>query len=420
MFTRLPTKVRKRSCGWVAHSNHFQSHIGVYTIGLYPPQGYIFLQSPFPRNHSSLSFIHSTYIKQTYLQGISTLDYTPCNTNLNLTQHTTLLSTTTTPPTPSSTVTLSPSRITTYYIYPKQPYGHIGGNAYEYITVTRRPSSPTPSPSSTPPLVHSNTSTPLTRSPSTANVTMARGPTSSQRIVGFASEVQSIRQPREDELSVISHFARHADRCPYCHDPYAAYIQDKSLCDRGISLAKDVCNYLYAKGGKPFSIVDRQSGDRVQVQIPAGMEAVSLLIKAISRGMVLKKKPAVVVSRTVDADKIERTPYQSSRLESALKSPRPKEYTEERRYHDGPVEIVERAPRRQRVEQAYHSDRVGDRSRYERRERPMSVIYPEEKRGSLYQRDEEEKRQRRQYEREPIVIVAEPRPHRYISRRFLN
>lgn len=249
---------------------------------------------------------------------------------------------------------------------------------------------------------------------------MARGPTSSQRIVGFASEVQSIREPRQDELSVISHFARHADRCPYCHDPYAAYIQDKSLCDRGIGLAKDVANYLYAKGGKPFSIVDRQSGDRVQVQIPAGMEAVSLLIKAIDRGMVLKKRPAVVVSRKVEADKIERTPYQSSRLESALKSPRPKEYTEERRYHDGPVEIVERAPRRQRIEQAYHSDRVGDRSRYERRERPMSVIYPEERRGSLYLRDEEEKRQRRQYEREPIVIVAEPRPHRYISRRFLN
>ncbi|RVX75613.1 hypothetical protein B0A52_00966 [Exophiala mesophila] len=251
---------------------------------------------------------------------------------------------------------------------------------------------------------------------------MARGPTSSQRIVGFAREVQSIREPRDDEFSVMSHFAKHADRCPHCHDPYATHIREKSLCDRGISLARDVCNYLYAKGGKPFSIVDRRSsGDRVQVQVPVGMEAVSLLIKAIDRGMVLQKKAAIVVAKKVEADKIDRTPYQSPRLEPALRSPKPKETTELRRFQDGPVEVIERAPRRrEHNEQVYHSDRVGDRSRYERRERPVSAIYPDERRGSLYLRDEENKRQWRQYEREPIVIVAEPRAHRYISRRFLN
>lgn len=165
-------------------------------------------------------------------------------------------------------------------------------------------------------------------------------------------------------------------------------------------------------------MVDREIGDRVEVQIPVGMEAVSLLIKAVDRGMVLKKRSAVVVPEKVEVEKIERTPHHSSRYESTtVKAPRRKEYSEEKRYRDGDFNVVEIVPRRRnRDEKVYHSDRVEDRSRYERRERPKSVIYPEERKGSLYQRDEEDKRQRRRYEQQPIVIVAEPRRQRYVSR----
>ena len=255
---------------------------------------------------------------------------------------------------------------------------------------------------------------------------MARGfaPPTSQRVVGFASEVQSIREPRQDELSVMSHFARHANRCPHCHDPFTAYKQDKSLCDRGINLAIDVCKYLYAKGGKPFSVIDRQAGDRIQVQVPADMEAVTSLIKAIDHKMVLRKKPAVVVAGKVEVEKIDRAPHYSSRTEPTVKVVRKSEHSDERRYRDGAFNILEISPRRhERSERVYQSGRTEDRSRHERTERverPKTVIYPSEGRGSLYQRDEEDKRQRRRYETEPIVIVAEPKRHSYISRRYLD
>jgi len=121
---------------------------------------------------------------------------------------------------------------------------------------------------------------------------MARGNTTQR--VGFAKEVQSIRQPRDDENSVMFHFAKHAAKCVACNDPYAAFKQDQPLCSRGNALAKDVANYIYAKGGKPFSVVDRKRGERIQIQIPLGMEVISLLVKAFDRGFVLTKKPLIL------------------------------------------------------------------------------------------------------------------------------
>lgn len=244
---------------------------------------------------------------------------------------------------------------------------------------------------------------------------MARGITAPR--VGFATEVQSIRQPRDDENSVMSHFAKHASRCSLCNDPYDGYRRDIPLCTRGNALAKDVANYIYAKGGKPYSVIDRKRGERIQIQIPAGMEAVSLLVKAFDRGLVLNKKPLILTPiENVEVEKIERPSHTQVRNEHVS---RRKEYPEERRYRQGDVEIVEIVPASRhegRKEKVYYTDRAEDRSKVERKERPKTVIYPE-RRGSLYYKDEEEKRRRRQYEQEPIVIVAEPKRQRYISRR---
>lgn len=248
---------------------------------------------------------------------------------------------------------------------------------------------------------------------------MAKGPSAPR--VGFATEVQAIRQPRDDENSVMHYFAKHASHCSVCKNPYDAYRNDIPLCDRGNSLAKDVATYIYAKGGKPYSRIDRQSGERVQIQIPAGMEVITLLVKAIDRGLVLSKreKPVVVAApkpEKVEVEKIDRSYYQQPRVEYVS---RRKEHPEERRYRQGDVEIVEIVPvprRDTNKDKVYQSDRGEERPKYERKERPKSLIYPEHK-GSLYQRDEEEKRRRRQYEQEPIVIVAEPRRQRFLARR---
>jgi len=182
-------------------------------------------------------------------------------------------------------------------------------------------------------------------------------------------------------------------------------------------LAKDVANYIYAKGGKPYSVIDRKRGERIQIQIPAGMEVISLLVKAINQGLVLNKKPVIHTPvENVEVEKIERPSHHQVRKEYVS---RKKEYPEERRYRQGDVEIVEIVPSSRhegRKEKVYYTDRPEDRSKYERKERPKTVIYPE-RRGSLYYKDEEEKRRRRQYEQEPIVIVAEPKGQRYITRR---
>src|SRR5262249_1956523 len=95
------------------------------------------------------------------------------------------------------------------------------------------------------------------------------------------------------------------------------------------------------------------------------------------------------------------------------KTSRKKEYVVDgrprERYVDvNMVEITPGSSRRDRREKVYYNDKS------ERKERPKSVSYPDRK-GSLYERDEEEKRRRKVYEDQPIVIVAEP-TRRYVRR----
>ncbi|KAH0843964.1 hypothetical protein FOPE_09048 [Fonsecaea pedrosoi] len=252
---------------------------------------------------------------------------------------------------------------------------------------------------------------------------MARG--ASTRNVEFATEVVSCREPRDDELSVMEHFAKHSARCEYCRDPYTAYREDRPLCSKGRSYAKDVATYLYAKGGKPFSLIDKSNGQRVQVRVPAGCEVINLLIKAFDKGMKLDSPRLVVVDNTRRQESVEKSakvvspssPSSPSRRREYLTDDRPRERRYIRDDYDL-VEIIPHSSRRERRERiVYHDDRGEDRTRYEYRERPKSVAYTGGK-GSLYVRDEEERRRRERYDRQPVVIVAEPgQQQRFTSRR---
>lgn len=238
---------------------------------------------------------------------------------------------------------------------------------------------------------------------------MAKGTTA--RNVEFAKEVYAIRPPREDEHSVMYYFARHAAKCEYCRDPYDAYKHDKTLCSRGLGYAKDVAKYLYAKGGKPFSVIDKQNGDRVQVEVPAGCEAVTLLIKAFDKGMVTTT-PRVIVDNIKTQETHERSVKVVSPASPSSSPSRRRQYyvdekPRERRYINDNYELVEIKPYSSRSERKERTAYREERSRYtDRRERPKSLVY--EGKGSLYSQDEEERRRRHQLERHPVVILAEP------------
>ncbi|KAJ9608587.1 uncharacterized protein PV06_03465 [Exophiala oligosperma] len=233
---------------------------------------------------------------------------------------------------------------------------------------------------------------------------MAKGATA-QRVVGFATEVNSSRPPRDDEYFVMYRFTKHASKCNLCADPYASYQRDLDLCDRGRSYARDVASYLYSKGGKPFSKIDRSNGDTVEVEVPAECAVIKELVKAWGRGMTLTKaKKPVIVNSSKTTEKHER-------VEIPKAAPKAKEHfyeepVRDRRTRDyDVVEVIPNSSRRDRRERVYRDDRGEERYHYVRRERPVSY---HGSKGSLYERDEEEKRRRRGYDEQPIVIIAEP------------
>lgn len=250
---------------------------------------------------------------------------------------------------------------------------------------------------------------------------MARGATTTRHVrfatdgapVSPATPVISIRGPREDEYSVMIYFARHADRCDICADPYSAYKRGVPLCDQGYNLARDVAKYIYAKGGKPFSVIDRQRGDRFQVTVPAECEVINSLVKAFDRGMTVnnppkRPKPILVNHDSERREKVERV-ERAERSPTYVYTTKPYVHEEPRRERERPyrgvnvVEIVPNSSRRDRKDRSYRTE---ERYRSERKERPVSYY---ESRGSLYERDEEERSRLRRYQEQPIVIVADPR-----------
>ena len=256
-------------------------------------------------------------------------------------------------------------RTTTYYYCPKT---NVLDRGYEYITVSRP--TPGPTPVSTPPLTH--LSTPDTSQPSTPQpkpATMARFPA-----VSFNPEVRASRRLRDDERAVCASWARHSAHCKYCCDPVAVWRRDSALCDRGRSYAIDVAKYIYSKGGRPHSVIDKQAfGTRTEIEIPIEYDAVRLLVKAFDKGLTLtSSRPVVSQDRTYYIE------------------PRNNQYYE---FADS---------RRER----YHDD--------SHRRRRTVHFYPEEDyHGSLFVSDERARRERKRYNDEPIIIMANPRSSRY-------
>lgn len=212
---------------------------------------------------------------------------------------------------------------------------------------------------------------------------MAR--TTSPRVV-FAPVVQSLRPPRDDELSVMRTYARHASHCRQCADPYYVWKTDGELCDRGHAYARDVAKYIYSKGGRPHSVVDKDSrNERNEIEIPVDCEVIRNLTKAFHQGLNLKSKKPVVSH--------DRNYYVPDRRPSGREE-RPT-YDSQRGYG---IEIV---PGQRRERERY------TREERDARDRKRATIHIDNK-GSLYHVDEFAKQSRRRYEEEPVILLAEP------------
>ncbi len=190
--------------------------------------------------------------------------------------------------------------------------------------------------------------------------------------VVFATSDKFCRPARDDEYSVMEAFSSHASRCSACADPYRVYIQGGTLCDRGHIYARDVAQYVFTKAGKAYSKMDRERNDStVQIEIPAGCDAVRSLLKAVDRGFRARaQRPVVSHDPTYPVS--DRRP------------------TERRAGYD----VVEAAPRRR-------EDRRREGGRRE------TVYVPG--RGSLYHLDEQERQRRYEREGNVQIVIAEPR-----------
>ena len=117
---------------------------------------------------------------------------------------------------------------------------------------------------------------------------------SPSRQVGFAPITATYsRLPHDDELYVMKAFARHASHCSTCARPYEVYRKGGSLCSKGHQRARDVSQYVVNKAGQPFSVVDLEDDHRVQMEIPADCIVIRELLKALERGLRLRRKVPV-------------------------------------------------------------------------------------------------------------------------------
>ncbi|KAL8880880.1 MAG: hypothetical protein Q9192_007924 [Flavoplaca navasiana] len=209
------------------------------------------------------------------------------------------------------------------------------------------------------------------------------------RQVDFAPMPDYSRIPRDDELYVMKAFARHASHCSACARPYEVHRNGGTLCSKGHQRALDVAQYIYNKGGQSFSLVDRDGNHRVQVEIPASCEAVRSLLKAMERGLRLRRKVP-----PTSYDKSYHIPARGRAPSDSVSSSSSSDYTplREPRYIRTPsLETAEPPPRVQ-----------------EYRRKKSALPASSSGRGSLYEDDMRE-RQRRYKERASVYVKGAPR-----------
>ena len=130
-------------------------------------------------------------------------------------------------------------------------------------------------------------SPPIPPKPKSVRFLMAPEP----RQVGFAPIPATYsRLPHDDELYVMKAFARHASHCATCARPYEVSRKGGSLCSKGNQRALDVAQYVFNKDGQTFSVVDLDDNHRVQMELPVDCAVVRELLKAMERGLRLRRK----------------------------------------------------------------------------------------------------------------------------------
>lgn len=124
-------------------------------------------------------------------------------------------------------------------------------------------------------------------------------PSFPRRVVFDPTETVS-RPADEDELQALYNYTRHASHCDRCADPYRVHLAGKTLCDRGHQHAREVAKYIHLDGGRPCSTMDTHERHYVEVEIPIRYDVVRSLLKALDRGLQLRRpksssKPAKAV-----------------------------------------------------------------------------------------------------------------------------
>ena len=102
------------------------------------------------------------------------------------------------------------------------------------------------------------------------------------------------RLPRDDEAFVMRRFAKHASHCADCAHPYMVHKTGRTLCPKGHQHAIQVTEYVISKDGKPHSVIDMEGNKIVEIEIPPECGAVRELLKALERGLRLRRNAPVI------------------------------------------------------------------------------------------------------------------------------
>lgn len=85
------------------------------------------------------------------------------------------------------------------------------------------------------------------------------------------SQSATICPPTPRENPAMFMFANHAAYCTRCADPIQANLTAGVLCDLGNLFAWELTKYVYAKDGGAYSLLDRQQGQSVEIELPGGL-----------------------------------------------------------------------------------------------------------------------------------------------------
>lgn len=115
-------------------------------------------------------------------------------------------------------------------------------------------------------------------------------------IVRIDPNLSFARTTGDDELYVMSRLSNHIRDCRNCGNPLDLLAKGQNLCARGTTHAIILGRYIYNKGGKAYSLVDRERGKTMQIEIPPDCKEIRDLMLALERGLVISSQmPTAVV-----------------------------------------------------------------------------------------------------------------------------